>query len=215
VEPGARPPVSPLKPALTGPAANAEVYLASRSQRRRALLEQIAVRYTVLDVAVDESRRSGLQPADQAQQLARDKAQAGWQAPERIRNLPVLGADTLIEYRGEVFGKPHDRDHALRILARLSGQTHWVHTGIALCAQQRCESAVSRTQVTLRSSTKAERLAYWYSGEPADKAGAYAIQGLGAVFVEAIQGSYSGVVGLPLCETAQLLRRFGIDLFNE
>jgi len=200
---------------LKRPHTNAEVYLASRSPRRRALLQQIRLRYTLLDVNVDESARRDLRPEDQAQQLARDKAEAGWRAAERTRDLPVLGADTLIEFGGEVFGKPRDRDAALAMLARLAGQTHWVHTGVAVCAHQRCESSLSQTRVTLRSSTSAERLAYWYSGEPADKAGGYAIQGLGAVFVESVQGSYSGVVGLPLCETAQLLHRFGIDLFDE
>jgi septum formation protein len=194
---------------------NAQVYLASRSPRRRELLEQIGVHYAVLEVGVDETARRDLQPADQARQLACDKARAGWRAAARTLDLPVLGADTLIEFDGEVFGKPRDRDAALAMLARLAGQTHWVHTGIAVCAHQRCESSLSQTRVTLRSSTSAERLAYWYSGEPADKAGAYAIQGLGAVFVESVQGSYSGVVGLPLCETAQLLRRFGIDPFDE
>jgi septum formation protein len=148
------------------------------------LLEQIGVHYAVLEVDVDETARRDLQPADKARQLACDKARAGWRAAARTLDLPVLGADTLIEFDGEVFGKPRDRDAALAMLARLAGQTHWVHTGIAVCAHQRCESSLSQTRVTLRSSTSVERLAYWYSGEPADKAGAYAIQGLGAVFVD-------------------------------
>lgn len=211
MEPGARTSVSPLRQ----PSAKADVYLASRSPRRAALLDQIGVRYTVLEVSVDESARRDLPPADQARELACDKARAGWHAEARTLDLPVLGADTLVEFGGEVFGKPRDRDSALAMLARLAGQTHWVHTGVAVCAHERCESSLSQTRVTLRDSTSAERLAYWYSGEPADKAGAYAIQGLGAVFVETVHGSYSGVVGLPLCETAQLLRRFGIDLFDE
>ena len=200
---------------MTADEPSREIYLASQSQRRRVLLEQIGVRYTTLTVAVDESRHGDRPPPEQAVQLARDKARAGWHAAERARDLPVLGADTLIEHDGEVFGKPRDREHALAMLARLSGQKHWVHTGVALQAHQRCEALLSSTQVTLRGISEAERLAYWYSGEPADKAGAYAIQGRGAVFVAAIQGSYSGVVGLPLCETASLLGRFGIDLFDE
>jgi len=176
------------------------------------LLEQIGVNCRVLEINVDESARRDLPPGAQVEQLARDKARAGWNATERSRNLPVLGADTLIEHAGTVFGKPRDREDALVMLARLAGHTHWVHTGVAVCAHERCESVVSQTRVKLRNSTAAEISAYWYSGEPADKAGGYAIQGLGAVFVESIQGSYSGVVGLPLCETARLLGRFGIDL---
>lgn len=192
-----------------------DIYLASQSQRRRALLEQIGVRFTVLRVDVDESQHDGLPPSQRVLQLARDKAQAGWQAPERTQGLPVLGADTLIELGGKVYGKPRDREHALEMLERLSGQTHWVHTGVALRMQRRCEALLSSTRVTLRVITETERLAYWYSGEPVDKAGGYAIQGRGAVFVQAIQGSYSGVVGLPLCETARLLDLFGVDLFDE
>lgn len=194
---------------------DASLYLASKSQRRRALLEQVGVGYQLLNVSVDESTRRDLPPEQQAQQLACDKAMAGWHAPSRTRELPVLGADTLIEFDGEVFGKPRDRRHGLAMLQRLSGHTHWVHSGVAVCLGERVETVVSRTRVSLRATSAAERLAYWYSGEPADKAGGYAIQGVGAVFVQAIEGSYSGVVGLPLCETAQLLRGFGIDLFDE
>ena len=210
----ARPPLPSLTRTLSDAGSNPDIYLASQSQRRRALLEQIGVGFAVLRVDVDESQHDGLPPSERVLRLARDKAQAGWQAPERTQDLPVLGADTLIDLSGEVYGKPRDREHALEMLERLSGQTHWVHTGVALHMQRRCEALLSSTRVTLRVITETERLAYWYSGEPLDKAGGYAIQGRGAVFVQAIQGSYSGVVGLPLCETARLLDRFGVGLFR-
>ena len=192
------------------------VYLASQSARRRALLDQIGVRYVVLPVSVDESAHAELLPAERAQRLAVDKALAGWSSPERTRDLPVLAADTLIAFEGRVFGKPNDREHCLAMLASLAGHTHDVHTGVAVRAPGgRCDSMVSSTRVSMRASSASERSAYWASGEPRDKAGGYAVQGLGAVFVEAIAGSYSGVVGLPLCETAQLLRSFGVELFDE
>lgn len=194
---------------------SAKIYLASRSPRRRALLDQVGLGHEVIEVDVDESAHGELAPSARAEQLAVDKAQAGWRAAARTRELPVLAADTLIEFEGEVFGKPRDREAALDMLSRLAGHAHWVHTGVAVCAGQRCESTVNRTRVTMRSSSAAERLAYWNTGEPRDKAGGYAVQGLGAVFVEAIHGSYSGVVGLPLCDAVQLLARFGIELLHE
>ncbi len=192
-----------------------QIYLASRSPRRRALLDQIGVSYTVLPVSVDESAHADLAPEARVRQLAMDKARAGWRAGARTQDLPVLAADTLIAFKGQVFGKPRDRAHGLDMLARLAGRTHQVHTGVAVCAQRGCESTVSATRVTMRPSDAAERSAYWNTGESCDKAGGYAVQGLGAVFVESIHGSYSGVVGLPLCETLLLLRSFGIELLHE
>ncbi len=189
-----------------------DVYLASRSPRRRALLRQIGVSYEVLGVRVDESAHATRAPAQRARALAEDKARAGWAHRARRLERPVLGADTLIDLDGEALGKPSGRAEALSMLARLSGREHLVHTGIAVAQQERCTSRVVSTRVRLRASSAGERDAYWDSGEPLDKAGAYAVQGLGAGLVQSICGSYSGVVGLPLCETARLLAGFGVGI---
>lgn len=192
----------------------ASVYLASRSPRRRALLAQLGVTCEVLVPDVDESARDALAPARRVVQLARDKAAAGWHCAQRLRPIPVLAADTLIELDGNVLGKPRDRGHALAMLRALCGREHRVHTGVAVLQGSRCLSRHSVSRVRLRRSTAAEREAYWRSGEPADKAGAYAVQGLGAVLVSSLEGSYSGVVGLPLYETAALLAEFGVDVLG-
>lgn len=181
-----------------------DLYLASASPRRRELLDQIAVRYRTLAVNVDESRRAGEPPELYVLRLALDKARAGRArlAPDDYR--PVLGADTAVVIDGDILGKPRDRDHALAMLARLSGTTHHVYTGVALAGQVE-DSRLSVSTVRFRPLTLAECAAYWQTGEPADKAGAYAIQGRGAVFIARLEGSYSGVMGLPLYETAELL----------
>jgi septum formation protein len=183
--------------------------LASASPRRRELLTQIGVRHRVLAVDLDESRRSGETLEAFVQRLALDKALAGWQALPVVERGPVLGADTLVVLDGEPLGKPQDRDAALTMLARLSGRTHEVLTAVALVTPEP-EVRLSRSRVTFRPIEAAERLAYWESGEPVDKAGAYGIQGLGAIFVARLEGSYSGVMGLPLFETAALLAGAGI-----
>lgn len=187
----------------------APLLLASRSPRRRALLAQIGVGFEPVTADVDESPRPGETPAALVERLARAKALAGLAAAADDR--PVLGADTTVTLDGEVLGKPDDEAGALEMLARLSGRTHEVLTGVAVARGEAVEARTVATRVTLRPSTPAERRAYWASGEPAGKAGAYAIQGLGAVLVARIEGSYSCVVGLPLAETAELLRAFGID----
>ena len=185
--------------------------LASAAPRRRELLIQIGVRHRVLAVDLDESRRPGETVEDFVQRLALalDKALAGWQALPAVARGPVLGADTLVVLDGEPLGKPVDREEALTMLARLSGRTHEVLTAVALVTPEP-EVRLSRSQVTFRPIAADERLAYWESGEPVDKAGAYGIQGLGAIFVARLEGSYSGVMGLPLFETAALLAEAGI-----
>lgn len=188
----------------------APLLLASRSPRRRALLAQIGVGFEPVDAGVDETPRAGEMPAALVERLARAKTWAGVAAAADTR--PVLGADTTVTLDGEVLGKPDDEARALEMLARLSGRTHEVVTGVAVVRGDAIEARVVATRVTLRPISQAERRAYWASGEPAGKAGAYAIQGLGAVFVERIEGSYSNVVGLPLLETAELLKAFGIDV---
>src|ERR1700683_3944585 len=188
------------------------VYLASASPRRRALLLQIGVPFQILSVSVDESVAPGEAPFDYVSRLAGAKASQG-----RLQSLkdgsavrPVLAADTAVVIDGEILGKPVDCEDAVRMLRLLSGRTHEVLTAVALSTAGRLESAVSRSDVTFRTISEMEARDYWNTGEPRDKAGGYAIQGHGAVFVAELRGSYSGVMGLPLYETAEFLRLAGV-----
>ncbi len=190
------------------------VYLASGSPRRRQLLQQIGVHFQVLSVKVDESLRPGEEPVAYVSRLAAAKADAGVQAV-RAPDRPVLAADTAVVVGDEILGKPAVREEAMHMLGLLSGRTHTVLTAIALAAGGRTRSSVSRSEVTFREITRAEAGAYWDSGEPRDKAGGYAIQGLGAVFVAQLRGSFSGVMGLPLFETAELLLAAGVPRWND
>jgi septum formation protein len=187
---------------------NPDLLLASRSPRRRELLDQIGLIYSVFDPDVDETPEPGESPWALVERLARLKADAGRAA---VDGLPVLAADTAVVIDGVALGKPEDEAHALAMLERLSGRDHSVVSGIAVAAGGVIASRVVESRVTLRPTSAAERGAYWGSGEPEGKAGAYAIQGLGAVFVERLEGSYSNVVGLPLFETLALLREQGVD----
>lgn len=193
---------------MTAPA----IYLASQSPRRRELLTQIGVGYSVLTVDVDESRHPGEPAPEYVRRLALAKAAAGWAGlgAAGLPPLPVLGADTIVVVDADVLGKPADAGAARAMLERLSGRSHQVLTGVALHGGAGAQVSVSSTEVWFRRLDAAEIDRYWASGEPRDKAGAYAIQGLAAVFVERIAGSYSGVVGLPLFETAALLRSGGV-----
>lgn len=184
-----------------------QLYLASRSPRRQELLRQVGLRFAVVAADVDERRRPDQTPADYALAMALAKARAA-QPPAA---LPVLGADTDVVIDGEILGKPSDRAQALDMLRRLAGRTHEVYSGVAAVQDGRAATALSVTRVTFGAISAAQAQAYWSTGEPADKAGAYAIQGVGAQFVREIHGSYSGVVGLPLYETLGLLRAFGIE----
>jgi septum formation protein len=186
------------------------IYLASQSPRRRELLTQIGVDYSVIAAEVDETWPAAETPAAYVQRLAREKAVAGWQRATALgmEPRPVLGADTTVALDGDVLGKPADLDAARAMLRRLSGRSHQVFTGVALSDGTATAVALSTTTVWFRTLDEADIDAYWATGEPRDKAGAYGIQGLGAVFVERIDGSYSGVVGLPLFETARLLACF-------
>ncbi len=187
------------------------VYLASRSPRRRELLQQIGVSFDVIDVDIEECRSQGEAADAYVARLALEKARAGRAALPGDRVLPVLGADTAVVAGDRILGKPHDRDAADAMLALLSGRTHRVLTAVALVADGEAVR-VSSSNVTFRTLTGSERAAYWATGEPADKAGGYAIQGLAAVFISRIEGSYSGVMGLPLYETAALLQASGINI---
>jgi septum formation protein len=181
--------------------------LASESPRRRDLLWQIGVPHKVMAARVAESLLPGESADDYVERVALEKAMTVRNGGER---LPVLAADTAVVLDGTVYGKPVDRADALAMLGKLSGRTHQVLTAVAFATDQTVELRVSASTVRFRDLSVAEREAYWQTGEPRDKAGAYAIQGLGAVFVESLSGSYSGVMGLPLAETAALLRTAGI-----
>jgi septum formation protein len=190
-------------------AAEPVVCLASMSPRRRELLAQIGVPHTVVAAHVDESLLPDESPADYVARLARLKAAT---VRQRGENLPVLAADTTVVLDGAVYGKPADRAEGLAMLAALAGRTHQVLTAVALVMGAGSGAAlrVNCSSVTFRDISREEREAYWATGEPRDKAGGYAIQGYGGVFVAALNGSYSAVMGLPLCETAELLRQAGI-----
>jgi len=187
----------------------ANLLLASQSPRRRELLAQVGLAFDARPVDVDEARVPGEGPSDYVERLARAKAEAG--GAHADAHQVVLGADTAVTADGDILGKPVDEADALAMLAHLSGRSHAVCTGVAVVAGGPSEARVVTSRVKLRPTSDDERRAYWRSGEPEGKAGAYAIQGLGAVFVEALSGSYSNVVGLPLFETVQLLRGVGID----
>ena len=193
---------------------NPSIFLASKSPRRRALLKQIGIRFEVIDIDLDETRLPGEAPESYVQRLALDKARAGRALVSWGRNLPVLAADTAVVFGDRILGKPADRAEAVAMMRLLAGRTHQVLSGIALVGGQtgECErQALSVSAVRFRAVSAREAEAYWESSEPRDKAGGYAIQGLGALFVADLRGSYSGVMGLPLFETARLLGEAGID----
>ena len=189
------------------------VYLASLSPRRRQLLEQIGVSFQVLSVEIDESIGAAELPLGYVKRLAAAKAAAGLRQSEARGSLarPVLAADTAVVIDGEILGKPQGGEDGQRMLRLLSGRTHEVLTAVALATASGLESRVSRSEVTFRAIDAAEARDYWHTGEPRDKAGGYAIQGYGAVFVAGLRGSYSGVMGLPLYETAEFLRSVGVS----
>jgi septum formation protein len=193
------------------------VYLASASPRRRELLLQIGVRFQMLSVDVDETIGPGESPERYVLRLAVAKAVAGRarRAAERRAQAPVLGADTAVVAAGEILGKPADCADAERMLGLLSARTHEVLTAVALAIDDGVLSHLSRSEVTFREIAREEARDYWNTGESRDKAGGYAIQGYGAVFVSALRGSYSGVMGLPLFETAQMLRSAGVPCWLE
>ena len=185
------------------------IYLASASPRRQELLQQIGVEFMLLKVDIDEIPLPGEKPETLVRRLALEKARAGRRQLDAGDARPVLGADTAVVIGDTIMGKPHDREHGVAMLQALSGRTHQVMTAVALVGDHEAVR-VSTSDVTFDTLVDAACGAYWSSGEPVDKAGGYAIQGLAAAFVTRLQGSYSGVVGLPLNETAELLREFDI-----
>ncbi|HXZ48296.1 MAG TPA: Maf family protein [Usitatibacter sp.] len=199
------------------------IYLASRSPRRRELLAQIGVKFEPLlfregsrhDADTDESVHAGESADAYVRRVSLAKAQAAWQRivmRRGLRRMPVLAADTTVSLDGEILAKPADRADAERMLRALSGSRHRVLTAVAVGFEQRFELAVSESLVTFAALDDGRITAYVQSGEPFDKAGAYGIQGRAAAFVERLEGSYSGVMGLPLYETANLLRLFGVTV---
>ncbi|SDP17902.1 Maf family protein [Pseudomonas jinjuensis] len=191
-----------------------QLYLASSSPRRRELLAQIAVPFHGVPANIDETPLPAESPEAYVERLARNKAQAGLNMLAQRADVCVLGADTAVVLDGRILGKPLDRDDALAMLRQLSGREHQVLTAVALADRQRCEARVVSSRVQFRAISDAEAEAYWATGEPQDKAGGYAIQGLAAIFVSRVEGSYSAVVGLPLCETAELLADFSIPCWQ-
>lgn len=192
----------------------ASLYLASGSPRRRELLAQIGVPFVTLGAAIDESALPAEPAHGYVERLALEKARAGLASLADNTDAVVLGADTAVVLDGQILGKPQDRSEALAMLAALSGREHQVLTAVALASRSRSAVQVVTSRVTFRPLRAGEAEAYWATGEPCDKAGSYGIQGLAAVFVSQLQGSYSAVVGLPLCETAQMLNEFAIPCWQ-
>ncbi|WP_460123982.1 Maf family protein [Pseudomonas sp. H3_G09] len=190
------------------------LYLASGSPRRRELLTQIGVHFAAISADIDETPLSDESPSAYVERLARGKAEAGRRSVVSDQPFCVLGADTAVVLDGKILGKPVDEADACAMLMMLSGNEHEVLTAIAVLEGERCESRVVRSRVRFRTISREEASAYWASGEPRDKAGGYGIQGLGAVFVAGLEGSYSAVVGLPLCETCEVLGHFGIPCWQ-
>ncbi|AHL76736.1 septum formation protein Maf [Stutzerimonas stutzeri] len=185
------------------------LFLASASPRRRELLTQIGVPFSLLTVSIDETPSAAELPDAYVQRLAREKALAGLSLIDDD-SACVLGADTTVVLDQQLLGKPADKADALAMLQALSGREHQVMTAVALANRSGCVVRLVTSRVRFRPIRLDEAEAYWASGEPRDKAGSYAIQGWGAIFVSALEGSYSAVVGLPLCETAQLLDAYGL-----
>jgi septum formation protein len=189
-----------------------KIYLASGSPRRRELLQQMGVQFDVVSASVEEKIKAGETGLAYVQRLALEKAQAGLAQVQRQNFMlaPVLGADTLGIMDNKILEKPKDEKDAAEILRSLSGRTHQVITAIALVSLEKIATAYAITEVTFRVLSETEIRDYWLTGEPCDKAGGYAIQGLGAVFVKSIHGSYSNVVGLPIETCCELLSQFEI-----
>jgi len=183
--------------------------LASASPRRQSLLASIGVSVSVMPSNIDETPWEGETPAAYVERLAVAKAQAAMGKT----TLPVLGSDTAVVVDEAILGKPVDQQHAANMLSQLSGRTHHVLTAVAVSGPRGILSCCVTTEVTMRALTAEEIACYWQTGEPADKAGGYAIQGLAAIFIERIQGSHSAVVGLPLFETTRLLRQQGVPVW--
>ncbi len=189
-----------------------DLILASASPRRRELLQQIGVRFDVHPVDIPEVKQPDETPVAFVKRLAVEKAAAGWQRSER--GVPVLGSDTVVVLDDRVMGKPRDREDGVAMLQALSGREHQVMTALAIVNSEQTQVRAVSTRVQFKELSEELCLRYWETGEPVDKAGGYGIQGLGAIFVDSISGSYSSVVGLPLTETADLLNIFKVPFWQ-
>ncbi len=188
----------------------AQIILASASPRRGELLSQIGVRVMVQSVDIDETQKHNEPVMAYVQRLAMEKAQRGFDTIKNENKLPVLGSDTIVEIDGLILGKPENRQQAKKMLQQISAQIHTVHTSVAIVTEEKSLIDTSSTQVLFRTLDDQEIDLYLATGEADDKAGSYAIQGIAAQFIKNINGSYSGVMGLPLFETAELLKQCGI-----
>lgn len=191
-----------------------QLILASKSPRRHELLTQLGIEFKLVDTDIDETPKAGENPQDMVLRLAIAKAQAGRLASPHS-SVPVLGADTCVVMDKQILGKPKSLQDGLNMLQCLSGACHEVLTAVAISTDKMTESIISQSKVYFREITDAEAISYWNTGEPQDKAGAYAIQGLGGIFVKHLEGSFTGVMGLPIYETAQLLQKANIKLLTE
>ncbi|VAW99385.1 Septum formation protein Maf [hydrothermal vent metagenome] len=190
-----------------------QLYLASKSPRRRQLLEQMGVNFAQINVDVLEDRLHQEKPQDYVSRIALEKARAGSRVTNLDKSIPILGADTIVVIDNQILGKPADFNDAIGVLTQLSGRTHKVLTAISVI-HDKAWSSISETAVSFRDLSDSEIEAYCFSNEPWDKAGGYAIQGKAAIFVKEIKGSYSGVMGLPIFETAQCLQNTGLQILG-
>lgn len=188
----------------------AQIILASASPRRRELLDQIGIQFTACPVDINEKPLANELPVAYVQRIAAEKAAA---VTTNTGKLPILAADTTVVLESDIMGKPENLQDAMWMLSQLSEKTHQVYTAVSLRGKSQ-QQILSVTDVTFRKLTEDEIIHYWLSGEPIDKAGSYAIQGLGAIFVQSITGSYSGVVGLPIFETVKILANEGIKVLK-
>lgn len=189
------------------------LYLASNSPRRQLLLQQIGLTFQVVKTDIDETPLLNELPTDYVIRLAIAKAQSGYNHLDTTQqeSACIIAADTTVSLYQTIYGKPQDKQQAVTMLMALSGKIHQVHTAIALYYQGQLYHEIVTTEVTMRSISELEAITYWQTGEPRDKAGGYAIQGLAAIFIERITGDYYAVVGLPLCATVSLLNQIGIN----
>ena len=194
-----------------------QIYLASRSPRRRQLLKQIGVSFEMRPVSIDETLEKGETPVDYVFRMARAKAEMGWMnlIQRRLPLRPLLAANTVVVFRGKIIGKPDNPAHGRKMLSTLSGQTHKVLTAVAVVAKDKIQESLSTTTIRFRDISQSEITNYLNGTESHDRAGCYAMQGRAAVFIIKISGSYSGALGLPIFETAQLLEKFNIEILRQ
>ena len=194
-----------------------QIYLASRSPRRRQLLKQVGISFEMRPVNIDEMMEKGETPADYVCRMARAKAEQGWLSlmQRKLPLRPLLAADTVVVLRGKIIGKPDSLAHGREMLSTLSGQTHKVLTAVAVISKDKIQESLSTTTIRFRDISQSEITSYLNGTESHDRAGSYAMQGRAAIFIIKISGSYSGALGLPIFETAQLLEKFNIKILHK